>query len=580
MKKNKHPKLKTAKKPRQQSLWKKIIGWLDEHLLLILAGFLFCFIPLYPKIPLFSPIETYIVRVRLEDIFIAMAVPITLIQIWRKKARLNLLMLKLFAGYALIGLLSIVSAMFITKTVPLAPLHLGKTFLHYFRYLEYFSVFFISFAAIKSPKDLYKLLVVITLTVFAIFAYGYMQKFFYWPVYSTMNREFSKGIKLYLTEHARIQSTFAGHYDLGAYLVIILPVIFSLGMSRQSWQKYGLYLVYFLGSWLMVMSASRIPFFAYLVVSYLVIFIFGLQKRGLAAKFKCWTIKTISLSLMNFFLLYYFGSGMLDRLSNVLSTNDNPISLTIILDRAFAHLPIPKSSELYAWLPKDAQIPDQSQPAPTENETLIAQVSAPSDQPPVTTKPNTQSSTPNRPRDVYVDVPEPVTTEVTLPDGTTQSVVLHKERTFSQCALKYELSLCIRLESLWPWAIQSFQLNPILGTGYATLNKQYVTDFTYVDGTDNNYLRTLGETGILGFLSFYGIVIYLLFIMFKSLPKLKNPIHRAVTVGFLSGTIGLLLNAVYIDVFAASKVAYTYWLMAGLIMATYSPSYEKLNSAR
>lgn len=559
--------------------WSRLANWLDSNLVLILAGFLLAFIPLYPKIPLWSPIETYIVRVRLEDIFIAFAVPITLIQIWRKKAQLSLPMVKLVGLYALIGLISVFSAVFVTKTVPLLPLHLGKTLLHYLRYLEYFSVFFVSFAAVKSRRDLYKLLTIITCTVLAIFIYGYMQKFFYWPVYSTMNREFSKGIKLYLTEHARIQSTFAGHYDLGAYLVIILPVMFSLGLSRKSWQKYGLYLVYFLGSWLMVMSASRIPFFAYLVVSYLVIFIFGLQKHNLITKLKYWIIKAISLSLMNLFLLYYFGSGMLDRLSNVLSTNDNPISLTTVLDQAFIHLPIPKSKELYAWLPKDSQIPDQSQPAPTENDTLIARVSAPSDQPPVTTKPTAQPSTITKPRDVYVDVPEPVVTEVTMPDGSKQSIVLHKERTFSECALKYELSLCIRLESLWPWAIQSFQLNPILGTGYATLNKQYVTDFTYVDGTDNNYLRTLGETGILGFLSFYGIVIYLLFSMFKSLPKLKNPLHQALTIGFISGTIGLLLNATYIDVFAASKVAYTYWLMAGLVMATYSSSYDKISKA-
>lgn len=544
--------------------WSRLTNWLDNHIVLILAGFLLAFIPLYPKIPLWSPIETYIVRVRLEDVLIVIAVPITLFQIIRKKAKLHPTMTKLFAVYAGVGLLSVISAILITKTVPLETLHLGKTLLHYFRYLEYFAVFFITFAAVKSKQDLRKLLTVVAITILAIGIYGYMQKFFYWPVYSTMNREFSKGIKLYLTEHARIQSTFAGHYDLAAYLVITLPILLALGLSQKSWNKLSLYLIFFVGSWVMVMSASRTPFAAYLVGIYLVVLIWGWRQKQLLDKLKFWLTRFVGLSLMLLFLLYYFGQGMLDRLSNIFSTSDRPINLTLILDSALSGLPIPSSKELIVYLPKAPQLPESAAPAPTENDTLIAQVSAPSDQPPVAIKPGTA---PQQPRDVYVNVPEPVLTEVTLPDGSKESVVLHKQRTFSDCALQHELSLCIRLESLWPWAIQSFETNPILGTGYATLNKQFVTEFTFADGTDNNYLRTLGETGLLGFISFYGIVIYLLVVCIRLYLRLKIPLHQAITLGFIAGTIGLLINAAYIDVFAASKVAYTYWLMAGLVLA-------------
>lgn len=539
----------------------QLLQFFDNHILLFLAALLLVFIPLYPKIPLWSPIEEYIVRVRLEDLLIAIAVPITLIQILRKKARFEPVIIKLFAAYALVGLLSVLSAVFITKTVPLELLHLGKTMLHYFRYLEYFSVFLVTFAAIKNRRDLVKLLVIILTTLAAIFIYGYMQKFFYWPVWSTMNREFSKGIKLYLTEHARIQSTFAGHYDLAAYLVIILPVIFSLGLTLKKYYKWLAYIIFFCGSWLMVMSASRIPFFAYIVACGVVILLVGWFKKTWRDRALSWLTHSLGYGLMLFFLLYYFGQGMLDRLSNVLSTSDRPVNLSEVLDETLEGLPIPNSDELYAWLPKLDGVPASSQPAPTENDNLLAQVSAPSDQPPTTVNPA------NRPRDVYEDIPEPVETEVTLPDGSKETVVLHQPRTFSECALKYELSLCIRLESLWPWAIQSFQHNPVLGTGYATLNKQFVNEFTFADGTDNNYLRTLGETGILGFLSFYGIIIYILYSSVRMLSKLKNPLALAVVLGFTAGSIGILINALYIDVFAASKVAYTYWLMAGIIMA-------------
>jgi len=550
---------------------KKLWQFLDNNLCLILAGFFLAFIPLYPKIPLWSPIETYIVRVRLEDLLIAIAFPLTLIQIWRKKAKLHPVTTKLFAVYAVVGLLSILSAILITQTVPLQLTHIAKTLLHYFRYLEYFAVFFLTFAAIKNFKDVQKLLVIITITILLVGVYGYMQKYFYWPVYSTMNREFSKGIRLYLTEHARIQSTFAGHYDLAAYLVITMPIILALGLAQTKWRKYALYMTYFVGSWLMVMSASRMPYFAYLISSYLVVVVMSLNKKKLLDKFIYWLTRSFGLSLMTFFLLYYFGQGMLDRLSNVISTSDKPINLTQILDNALSSMPIPNSKELLTWLPKSPIQPTESQPAPTENEILIAQVSAPSDQPPVAIKPIAPK--PNeKPRDVYVEVPEPVTTQVTLPDGTTAEITLHKQRVFSDCALKHELSLCIRLESLWPWAIQSFTHNPIFGTGYATLNKQFVNEFTFADSTDNNYLRTLGETGVLGFLSFYGVIVYLVFANIRLLHKLKNLTQRSLLFGFLASTIGLLINAIYIDVFAASKVAYTYWLIAGLCMA-----YGKIN---
>lgn len=556
---------------------KKIFNFLDENLCLFMALILIVFIPLYPKIPLFSPIEEYIVRIRLEDLLIAVIIPLTFIQILRKKAKWHRNMTKFMLIYALVGLLSMLSAIFITKTIPLAPIHIGKTLLHYCRYLEYFSVFFVSYASVKSRLDIKKLLIAVAITVLATGFYGYMQKFFYWPVYSTMNREFSKGIRLYLTEHARIQSTFAGHYDMAAFLVVTLPLILALGLSQKKIKKILLYLTFFIGSWLMVMSASRMPFVAYILSSLLVIFCLGFNQKTWLNKFKFWLTRLLGLGLMLFLLLFYFGQSMLDRVSTIISTSDKPVNLTVLLDSTLENWPIPKSKELYAWLPKSIQFPSESQPAPTADEILIAQVASQADQPPVAIKPTVEPLNP-KPRDVYVDVPDQEVTEVTLPDGGTKSVVLHKQRVFSDCALKHELSLCIRLESLWPWAIQSFEVNPVLGTGYATLNKQFADDFTFADSTDNNYLRTLGETGLLGFMSFYGIIAYLIFTLSKSYFQLKSLEEKALVLGFIAGSLGLLINAVYTDVFAASKVAYTYWLMAGIILAFASPKLKNNKS--
>lgn len=208
-------------------LLKKSLVWFDQHGLLIMASFLLAFIPLYPKLPLFEAIPGYIVRVRLEDLIVLFTLLLWGVQLLRKKVTWKTPLTYLIIAYAVVGFLSILSAVYITKTVPAELLHVGKTTLHYFRYLEYFSLFFILYSAIRTTKDALISLIIIISTVTAVSLYGIGQKYFYWPVYSTMNREFSKGIRLYLTEHARVQSTFGGHYDLGAYLVITLPIIMS-----------------------------------------------------------------------------------------------------------------------------------------------------------------------------------------------------------------------------------------------------------------------------------------------------------------------------------------------------------------
>ena len=77
------------------------------------------------------------------------------------------------------------------------------------------------------------------------------------------------------------------------------------------------------------------------------------------------------------------------------------------------------------------------------------------------------------------------------------------------------------------------------------------------------------------------IVLYAPSIFFASLIKklktLKNyPLEYAYAIGMIAGIVGLLLNASYIDVFAASKVAETFWAFTGILLAiTYGIKKEK-----
>ena len=529
----------------------------DKNILLLLSVFLIAFIPLFPKIPFFSPIEEYIVRVRIEDFFVLAAFIVWLVQLIRKKIKLKSTTTWIILAYALTGLLSVISSFWIIKTVPLTQDHVLKTILHYFRYLEYFSLFFIVYSSISKPKDVKLLLATISLSLLGISIYGFGQKYFYWPVYSTMNREFSKGIRLYLTEHARVQSTFAGHYDMAAYLVIVLPIILALayGTKKRS-LKIGLFLLQFFGAWLLIMSAARTSFIAYGITTAIVITFFGWKKEKFQHKISWIFSRFFSLWLVIFIIMASFGNDIYNRFVQVVESYPQLNTQYLLIEEKTTQL----ASNLTAAFKFD--LAEKSPPPPNSISTEDAAVIVASDERPAT----------QRPADVHQDIPDQIPTATISATGKTELIFVEKPRVWSDNALKYGLSMAIRLDTLWPRAIQGFVRSPFFGSGYATLNKTSPTDFTIADSTDNNFLRTLGETGLLGFITFYGAVISGAIIAIKSLKNKKDSLLIALSIGYLAATIGLLFNATYIDVFAASKVAFTFWAVTGLFLGYYEIS--------
>lgn len=537
---------------------KKLLKWLDNHLLTLFSFFLLAFIPLYPKIPLFEAIPGYIVRVRLEDIFILLAFLVFLVQVIRKKAEFKTVIFWPMVIYLVFGLLSIPSGIFITKTIPAEMLHVGKSLLHWLRRIEYFSLFFIFYNGIKNIKQGWRLITLSLAVLLGVTIYGYGQRYLYWPVYSTMNREFSKGVKLYLTEHARVPSTFGGHYDLAAFLVIFLILFVSLAflLKKKLWQ--GLFLVTFvLGYWLLILTASRTSFIAY-IGGLCFLFLILAFKKGLLWSLPRW----LAVMVFSFLVMIMFGD----------------------LSDRFAHfLRMPQIKEKF----KLDTLLKPLKPAPKNALTLtddIALVMDRTDERPVAEKPisggGTEGEEAELPPDVFEDIPD--WREAT--ESATASALLTEEaspashlvpvaRTFSENAYKYGLSTAIRLDSLWPWAIAGFKKNPFLGSGYATLSKSSLGQFTEAESTDNDYLRILGETGALGFLSFFSMIFLLLISAFKALrKKVKDPFVLAFTCAFVAFTFGLLINALYIDVFEASKVALIFWSLAGVLLALLPPT--------
>ncbi|NCN82900.1 MAG: hypothetical protein GW947_02935 [Candidatus Pacebacteria bacterium] len=537
--------------------------WIDRYLLLVLGGFLIGFIPLYPKLPLFDLIPGYLVRVRLEDIFIALTTAVWLIQLIRKKVTLKIPLAKLFGLYLLAGLLSLISAIFITKTIPFELLHVGKSALHLLRYLEYFTLFFIIFSALKTKKDLGILLTVSFITLFAVSVYGVGQRYLYWPVYSTMNREFSNGLRLYLTPHARVQSTFGGHYDLGGYLVLTLPFVLAAIYSfTKKKQRLALYILFYFGIWLITVSASRASFGSLILALAVVVTIFALQQKTLLKKITWFLRQSILIATGSGLLLALFGQDMYERLIQILEgfpaanswyEQANKQAKVVFYEYIPEHL---------SFLPT-ITIDKPANGLSTDEAAAIVPVLVPSDERPVTKQPS----------DVYVNVPDQKLVATVSAEGVETMVLVETERVYSQNALDRGLSVAIRLDTLWPQAIAGFYSNPLLGSGYATLTKETVQQFTEAESTDNNYLRSLGETGLAGFITFYGSITAALTLTIRTLRKKAGKkltaFEKIVLIGFIAGTLGLLLNAVYIDVFVASKIAQLYWAYAGMAMAVY-----------
>lgn len=120
--------------------------------------------------------------------------------------------------------------------------------------------------------------------------------------------------------------------------------------------------------------------------------------------------------------------------------------------------------------------------------------------------------------------------------------------------LQQDRSTSIRFDVEWPRALRSFTKNPFLGTGYGSLGL----------ATDNDYLRVLGETGLLGLSAFLAVLFSLLATFLKGLSELKDKLTSQFVIGVFSSVLGFLAIATFLDVFEASKVATLFWMYSGL----------------
>lgn len=436
---------------------------------------LFVFIPLYPKFPLFNVPGTY-VAIRAEDILIAGVV------VWWFLAVISSLkelffqtITRLVLLFWAIGALSVLSGIFLTQTV--VP-HLG--FLHWLRRVEVMMLFFVAMSAFTTIRQIKIFLGVMLFVTTIVVLYGFGQQWFHFPVISTTNREFSKGLILFLTPDARVNATFAGHYDLAAYLAVVLTLASSLILFFTSFfKRMAILLTSFLSFILLTLTAARVSFVAALI--------------GVASVF--WLIgqKKLILTLVGVVVFAFLISPEL--------RNRTIATLTVSL--------LGGGGPKYVMPP---QRPDAIGTFSIENAVTSSATSS------------------GVPRDIAPG--EPV--------DTTELGVYR--------------SLAIRLNEEWPRANRAFLKNPLLGTGYSSITL----------ATDNDYLRSFGETGLLGTTALFLVWFLILKKMWLFLQISSKNLVFYLIAGLLSATLVIFANALFIDILESSKIASLLWLSLGV----------------
>ncbi len=547
---------------------KKLISWLGNNLLFLSTLFLLVFIPLYPKIPLVDIQNTW-VYVRAEDFFVFIVLGIWAIFLFRKKITLKTPLTIPILTFWLVGAVATIHGIILIFP-NIANVFPNVSFLSYLRNIEYLSVFFVAFSGIRDKKFLKIVIVFLIGTFLAVVFYGFGQRFLSFPAFLTMNEEFAKGIPIQLSALSRVPSTFAGHYDLAAYLVLIIPIIVSLIFGFRNWfMKVFLVGASILGFILLFMTVSRVSF-AVLIISLLIVLFF--HKRRLL-------LYSIPLfALFGFVFLLLKPTTLLQRFTdtvnevNVLVDAKTGVAIGHVQyvdpeyfdDKIIGQQNIEDKDELDGALEGEFEDDNEATPSALLPVTLFPE------EVPLVLDANISTGEELVQGTGYINLSlSPVDRklgsffyEITEdPDSTdsAQVLIFHGDFIVKRAAA-YDLSFTTRFQGGWPNAIESFERNVFLGSGYGTVSL----------AVDNNYLRILGEIGIFGLISFVGIFLTLGIYIVKVLPKTNSKLLRSFVIGFGAGVIGLALNATLIDVFAASKVAFVLWVLTGIVVGLLS----------
>ena len=105
-------------------------------------------------------------------------------------------------------------------------------------------------------------------------------------------------------------------------------------------------------------------------------------------------------------------------------------------------------------------------------------------------------------------------------------------------------------------ALEGWTHRPIFGYG--------VTGFAFMD---QQFARTLVETGLVGFVTFLALIWAVLKAGVGSFRALTAPEERGLALGFVAGTAGLLGHAIGANTFIIVRIMEPFWFFAAIVVA-------------
>ncbi len=511
-----------------EPIHKRVLQWIVIGLLI--------FIPLYPKLPLFDIAFTW-TYIRVEDVLVAFSYVVLGFLLLRRKVSVRNFLLRPVVIFWTVGLLStIVALLTLGKVDNWAIFKPHLIVLNYLRRIEYLGVLFLAYAAFSDRKGIRKVIIALIVGLVGVTIYGLGQKYAGFCSYLTMNEEFAKGTCIPLQPGTRVSSTFGGHYDLAGYLVLVLPIVVSMifAVRKMVW-RVALGIISLFGFFVLILTASRISLPALFLGLGVVGFIHIKQKKYLL-------LGLVAVLALTFIV---GRNTIVDRIGKTIRVKQVTVDMKTgrILEQPTTHkdwagLPESDRAVLLPFIPGEATpsayIVTKRQKG--ENEEV-----------PVSTISGTQTNT--------VEVPQASTKEQ---DTAVKREIIEEVREVQgdyelKYALVFDISLTTRIDGEWPIALAAFWSHPILGQGYSTVTS----------AVDSSFIRALAEVGIVGFVSFFAILVIFLKRAYTFIATSQNLVYRMFVTGVAGGVCGLMVNGLLIDIFEASKVAFMLWLCIG-----------------
>lgn len=529
---------------------KKLLQFLRDNTLLVITLGLIAFIPLYPKLPVLDVRHTW-VYIRAEDFVVLGVLVWWAYSLIRRSISIVTPVTVPILLFWFIGAVATIHGILLIYP-SLTGAHPNVGFLSMLRRIEYMSLFFVAFAGVKDARGLRLVVVTLALTVFTVSLYGIGQKYLGLPAFLTMNEEFAKGIPIRLSPLSRVSSTFSGHYDLAAYFVLTVPIILSMvfGTRRRLVQMslLGVCAVSFL---VLFMTVSRISLIALFLAVGLVVFMHKKKLVLLAMPFVL--LMAIGIAIASPKMVERFGSTvkqidvLVDAQTGEAIGHTKIVPNTYFADKTVKQVFSTNVTNLYANATPAAALV-LSYERLESPVVLYVEPNAPTGE--------------NLPQGTgYVNLPlAPVERkldhfyfEPVLRATTASEVFVINGSFLMKRVYAYDLSFTTRFQGEWPRALSSFRRNIFLGSGYGSVGL----------AVDNSFLRMLGEVGLLGLGTFLSILGIVWLSIRSALRRVERGEVRSFLIGLSAGLAGLAINALFIDVFEASKVAFVLWLLIG-----------------